>query len=129
VNRVLLVDDERATTESWAQAFTERGYTVMRAASGAEALALLATNDFDFIISDLHMPGMSGGVLCERMRDNPAVHEAIFILVSGELTPPAFVRYDGYFRKPVDPDQLFAAMQRMIGNTGKSRANYPGKLR
>ncbi|SEK13359.1 response regulator [Paraburkholderia diazotrophica] len=117
MERALLVDDEPSTLDAWANAFLQAGYEVLTAADGFEALELLHSSAVDYVIADLRMPRMSGGVLCERMRDDASIADAIFILVSGELTPPAFVRYDGYFRKPLDLAALFETMRRLRFST------------
>lgn len=117
MERALLVDDEPSTLDAWASAFMHAGYEILTAADGVEALRLLRASRVDYVIADLRMPRMSGGVLCERMRDDATSADAIFILVSGELTPPAFVRYDAYFRKPLDLTALFETMHRLRFST------------
>jgi two-component system, OmpR family, response regulator ChvI len=91
----------------------QEGYNVLSAPDGEAAWNILKTTPVDAVVSDLRMPGMSGGLLCERMRDIPSLADRIFILVSGELTPPAFVRYDCYLRKPLDFQALFEALGRL----------------
>jgi PAS domain S-box-containing protein len=59
--RVLLVDDEEALRELLAQNLEDRGYHVLVAAGGEEALALLAGGEAaDVLVTDLSMPGMNG---------------------------------------------------------------------
>jgi len=123
MERALLVDDEPATLDAWAAAFQQAGYEILTAHDGVEAFELLRTTAVDYVIADLRMPRMSGGVLCERMRDDAVIADAIFILVSGELTPPAFVRYDGYFRKPLDLAALFETMQRLRSSSERAHRN------
>lgn len=120
MERALLVDDEPATLDAWTTAFQQAGYEILTAHDGVEAFDLLRTAKVDYVIADLRMPRMSGGVLCERMRDDATIADAIFILVSGELTPPAFVRYDGYFRKPLDMTALFETMQRLRSSSERA---------
>jgi two-component system, OmpR family, response regulator ChvI len=120
MERALLVDDEASTLDAWATAFQQAGYEILTARDGIEAFEVLRTATVDYVIADLRMPRMSGGVLCERMRDDTTIADAIFILVSGELTPPAFVRYDGYFRKPLDLTALFETMHRLRSSTERA---------
>jgi two-component system response regulator ChvI len=112
---VLLVDDDSATLVAWSEACAQAGYDVLTAADSEAAWNILTTMHVDAVVSDLRMPRMSGGLLCERMREHRLLADRIFILVSGELTPPAFVRYDCYMRKPLDFGALFAALRRLIG--------------
>lgn len=110
---VLLVDDDSGTLAAWTEGCVQEGYNVLSASDGETAWNVLTTMHVDAVVSDLRMPGMSGGVLCERLREAPWLADKIFILVSGELTPPAFVRYDCYLRKPLDFQELFAALHRL----------------
>nr|WP_294512370.1 PAS domain-containing protein [uncultured Rhodopila sp.] len=76
--RVLLVDDEEALRELLAQNLEDRGYGVLTAAGGEEALALLAAGDaVDVLVTDLSMPGMNGIALIRAAQtvraDLPAV--------------------------------------------------------
>jgi PAS domain S-box-containing protein len=59
--RVLLVDDENVVREVLAEQLEDAGYSVLVAASGTEALALLAAGEaVDALVTDLTMPGMGG---------------------------------------------------------------------
>jgi hypothetical protein len=53
-------------------------------------------------------------VLCHHVRNEQNLAEIVFILVSGEPSPPAFVYYDGFLRKPLDPTDLLSAMDRLL---------------
>lgn len=57
---LLLVDDEPSVLTALGRVFHEDGYRLLTAASGAEALRLLAENDVQVILSDQRMPGMTG---------------------------------------------------------------------
>ena len=58
---ILLVDDDDDVRETSADMLQELGYTVVQASSGKEALALLDDiPDFDVMVTDVRMPGMSG---------------------------------------------------------------------
>jgi CheY-like chemotaxis protein len=60
------------------------------------------------------MPKMSGSALCHHVRNAPGLAGTIFILVSAESSPPAFVQYDSFLRKPVDVPELLATMRRLL---------------
>ena len=66
------------------------------------------------VVADWRMPVMSGSVLCYHVRNEQSLAEIVFILVSGEPSPPAFVYYDGFLRKPLDPSELLSAMDRLL---------------
>ncbi len=58
--RILVVDDDDSLRRVTQVQLEEEGYTVMTAASGEEARAILTRNPQDLVITDLSMPGMSG---------------------------------------------------------------------
>ncbi len=58
--RLLVVDDDELVRHSTADLLTDHGCIVVQAASAADALGLLETSDFDLLVTDLVMPGMSG---------------------------------------------------------------------
>jgi DNA-binding NtrC family response regulator len=82
--RVLIVDDEAELRETLAERMTVRGLTVATAASGAEALEILAERDFDAVVLDLAMPGLDGIETLRRMLAiNPDLQ---VILLTGQAT-------------------------------------------
>ena len=67
--RILIVDDEPTVLETLADTLTEDGHTVLSAASGRDALALLDGGErVDLVITDLGMPGMTGWELARALR-------------------------------------------------------------
>ena len=67
---ILLVDDETAVRAFGARALSQRGYKVIEAASGLEALEYLSDETFavDLVVSDVVMPEMDGPTLLKEMR-------------------------------------------------------------
>ncbi len=98
----LLVDDEELVRTSTAYMLTELGYCVIEAASGEEALRLLDTGQqFDLLVTDHLMPGISGTDLARRV-SNSRPGTAI-LLVSGyaelDQLDPSLARLAKPFRK------------------------------
>jgi CheY-like chemotaxis protein len=127
VTDVLVVDDDDETREAWADAFLANGFSVHSAADGFAAWQMLENAVIPVVVADLRMPRMSGGVLCERLRENSRLSDTVFIFVSGELTPPAFVRYDCYLRKPVVMEELFSIIDRLLHHSGRHFGTPPAK--
>ena len=65
---VLLVDDEELVRAGTADMLADMGHSVVQAASGAQALRLLAAGGFDLLVSDYLMPGMTGIELAAEAR-------------------------------------------------------------
>jgi CheY-like chemotaxis protein len=111
---VLLVDDDVETLDAWQGVCEAHGYATCLAEDGRAALDMLRERDVDVVVADWRMPVMSGSVLCHHVRNEQNLAEIVFILVSGEPSPPAFVYYDGFLRKPLDPTDLLSAMDRLL---------------
>ena len=77
---VLLIDDEEGLRRALVTFLKRRGMEVTAVEDGGDALRVLRRQRFDVIVSDVRMPGMSGGEFLERLRrDHPRmVHRLIF---------------------------------------------------
>ncbi|MFV0279681.1 MAG: cell cycle histidine kinase CckA [Rhodoblastus sp.] len=78
---ILLVEDEEAVRAFGSRALAARGYTVLEAASGAEALEVVAENDgkVDLIVSDVVMPEMDGPTMFGELRKRGIKAKVIFV--------------------------------------------------
>src|ERR1700722_11199863 len=81
-HRVLLVDDDEPVREMMGMTLDSKGFDVTRAANVTEALKFIATESFDVLITDLHMPNPSDGfaVVAAMRQTQP---EALTLVVSG----------------------------------------------
>ncbi|RZF26242.1 response regulator [Paraburkholderia sp. UYCP14C] len=113
---VLLVDDDVETLAAWSATCVADGFEVRSASDGQSALRMFIESPVDVVVADWRMPVMSGSELCHRLRTLPNLADAAFILVSGEPSPPAFVAYDGFLRKPVDGQLLLTTMRRLLAD-------------
>ena len=68
IQRVLIVDDDPLSREFLVEAVGSLGFTVDKAASGKEALAMIANRVPDLVLSDLRMPEMSGLEVVDRAK-------------------------------------------------------------
>ncbi len=102
---------------------TRWGYDVTEAASGDEALALCLGQDFDIVLSDWMMPGMSGLEFCKAFRDLPREGYGYFILLTSksektEVADGLENGADDFLTKPVSADELRARLragERILG--------------
>ncbi len=78
---ILLVDDEEHVSAALARLLRRDGYTILRASSGQEGLALLAKNQVGVIIADQRMPGMTGTEFLTKVRER--FPDTVRIVLSG----------------------------------------------
>ncbi|MDO9631965.1 MAG: response regulator [Humidesulfovibrio sp.] len=106
---ILLVDDENDFVETMVKRFGIRKMAIDSAKSGQEALAALATKDYDVIILDVRMPGMDGLETLKLIRERAPLTEVI--MLTGHASLEAGMQgmnlgaYD-YVLKPADFDDL-----------------------
>jgi two-component system, sensor histidine kinase SagS len=80
--RILLVDDDAAERSHVTARLEEGGYAVTAAASGSEGLALLRDGQFDAVVLDLVMPGMSGLEVLRAARADERLAVLPFVVLS-----------------------------------------------
>jgi two-component system, response regulator len=119
---ILLIDDNDDDVEATLRAFkrTNLKNTFMRAATGAEAIALLRDRKIHpgLILLDLNMPGLDGRrVLAILKSDNELRKIPVVVLTTSsderDIEECYQLGANTYIQKPVDLDGLFAAIQRL----------------
>lgn len=80
---ILVVDDTADSREQMERFLERTGHTVRTAADGMSALEFLDANDVDLILLDLHMPGMNGFQVLDRLRERGILAHTPVIIVSG----------------------------------------------
>ncbi len=107
--KIMLVDDEERYLSTTSRLLERRGYDVVTASSGAEALDKLESSVIHVVILDVKMPGMDGMEILQAIkRDFPLVE---VIMLTGHGTLELAVEglkagAVGYFVKPADIDEL-----------------------
>jgi DNA-binding response OmpR family regulator len=111
--RVLIVDDQCDNRELLAVILASEHYVVVCAASGEEALDIVAREPPDLVLLDIMMPGKNGYQVVVELKANPATKKIPVIMVSaldGEKVRELArnVGADGFLTKPVDHAVLCA---------------------
>ncbi len=68
LRKVLVVDDDPVVTRSFDRVLSSKGYAVVTARNGEEALNKIATEDYDVVYTDIRMPGMDGIEVAEHIK-------------------------------------------------------------
>ncbi|HKP96800.1 MAG TPA: sigma-54 dependent transcriptional regulator [Fibrobacteria bacterium] len=128
---ILIVDDEKITAFYLKDILTAAHYDVHLAQNGEEALEQLGARKFSLIITDLVMPGIDGFALVRRVKQmQPEL--PVFILTahgSYDVARKAqTIGADDYLLKPVNPDQLHAALAKTFEKGTRVKAGPLAKL-
>jgi len=101
----MIVDDELSIRTLLNRAFSKKGYDVITAESGEEALEILNKDNIQVMFLDLKLPGINGIDLCRQIRIDNSI--ACIYAMTGfgslfELSDCRDAGFDDYFLKPVD---------------------------
>jgi len=110
--RLLIVDDNATSCRTLCQQAVAWGLTPRAVASGADALGVLAREQFDLVLADLEMPEMSGAELAAQIRrDHATTRLPIAMLMSpGCPRPAAELAIAGVVSKPVKAAALYDSL-------------------
>lgn len=124
--KILIVDDSVTIRKLVEDAFEKRGYRVIGAASGEEALDITLREHPDLVISDISMPGMDGWDLCSQVRKNPYTSFIPFVFLSAKAEAPDRIKglqmgADDYITKPFDMTELVARVEMIFNRMVKAQ--------
>jgi CheY-like chemotaxis protein len=119
VKKILVADDETHILHVVSLKLKNAGYTVLTARDGQEALDLAQQERPDLIITDYHMPQLSGLELCQRLKQDPKTSHipAIMLTARGYHLEPKDTQQSGILRmlsKPFSPRQLLTAVTEIL---------------
>jgi adenylate cyclase len=109
---ILVVDDQPANLRLLDAVLSPRGYRVVHATSGEQALELLPSSGVDLVLLDIVMPGIDGYEVCRRIRSAPetAFLPVVMITASGHQEKKRAIEAgaDDFVSKPFDQSELLA---------------------
>ena len=124
--RVLVVDDHPVSRRALRLVLEAADALVTEAPGGSAALAQLAVEPFDLVLTDLHMPLVDGREMTRRLRGHDGPNRGAPVIgVSGDGDDPAAradAGLDGWVMKPVEPAALFAAIDAALSARPELRA-------
>jgi DNA-binding NtrC family response regulator len=124
--RLLVVDDDRAMREMLTSLFKERGLGVEEAPSADAALARASEQEFDVVLSDVRMPGLSGVELVGQLRKlrpgTPVVLMTAFGSIDSAVEAMRTGAFD-YLTKPFEPDAVILAVERALAHRALALEN------
>jgi CheY-like chemotaxis protein len=109
LKRVLVVDDDPVVAKSFDRVLSNKGYAVITAASGDEALKKLAAEEYDVVYTDIRMPGMDGIEVAEHIKGRKPWLPVVIVTGYGSsenLARAKAAGVDTVLHKPLSPAMI-----------------------
>ena len=126
---ILIAEDEDIVRETLAEEFSDRGFEVLEASDGLEALRLAREKKPDLLLTDLKMPGLDGMELVEKLaQELPMILMTAYGTVSNAVTAMERGAFS-FVEKPIDWQHLFALVEKALQHGALKRENRDLKER
>ena len=124
---ILVADDESHILHVVSLKLKNAGYRVLTARDGQEALEMAQQEKPDLLITDYHMPQLSGIELCRKLKQDPATTNipAIMLTARGYSLEPADTEQSGILRmlsKPFSPRHLLTTVNEVLEGKVEGKA-------
>jgi len=117
--RILCVDDEPANLKLFEAALTPRGYEVIKAKNGEEALERIKGQEVDLILLDVMMPKIDGFEVCKKIRENPLTQIIPVVMITALADKESRIKglekgANDFLAKPVDISELMVRVKNLL---------------
>jgi len=118
LSKILVVDDTPANIKLLEAVLQPRGYDVLTAQSGEQALETVATEQPDLVLLDIVMPGIDGYEVCRRLRADPSTQVLPIVMITASGAEQKIKALesgaDDFVTKPFDKSELLARVSSLL---------------
>lgn len=117
LRKVLVVDDDPVVGQSFKRVLSGKGYAVITAEDGYDALAKLQAGNYDVVFTDLRMPGMNGLDVAEQIKARQPWTPVVIVTGYGSRRSEERARAAGvsdFLHKPLSPEMIEDSTQRAL---------------
>ncbi len=124
--KILIVDDDARVLDLLRITLTGRGFEVVVAASGEEALRRILSAQPDLVVMNTRLPGSDGLKILDEIRNTSGLAGLPVVLISSDATSGAKLQgfrhgADDYVSKPFSPRELILRIRKILDRVGESR--------
>lgn len=128
--KILVVDDNLDVIKMVGLLLQTRGYEIIAAQSGTQALAKAQSENPDLIILDIMMPDMDGYEVCRRLRADPTMANLPILMFTAKSGTTDKVTgfqagADDFLTKPIHPDELMSRVETALMRSARRAAQEP----
>ncbi|MBI5922767.1 MAG: response regulator [Betaproteobacteria bacterium] len=112
LTKILVVDDDPVVSKSFDRVLANKGYAVISASNGEEALSKLKNEHYDLVFTDIKMPGISGLEVAEQVKASQPWLPVVIVTGYGSDAYEARAAAAGvseFLRKPLSPEMIEAS--------------------
>ena len=119
MSKILIAEDNATNRELFRELLEARGYTVVEACDGPEALRMIEQAQPDILLLDIGMPVLDGFAVVRAIRENPRVAALPVLAVTayamqGDRERILSSGFDGYLSKPINAKSLAEELERLL---------------
>jgi len=119
MRKVLIAEDNAVNRELLRELLETRGYTVLEACDGQEALHMIDQAQPDILLLDIGMPVLDGFAVVRKIRENPHLAKLPVVAVTAyamqdDREKILNSKFDGYLSKPIDARSLMEELDRLL---------------
>jgi two-component system cell cycle response regulator DivK len=119
MTKILIAEDNAVNRELLRELLEVRGYTVVEACDGDEALRMIEQTQPDLLLLDIGMPVLDGFAVVRKIRQNPRFASLPVVAVTayamqGDREKILNSQFDGYLSKPVNSRSLAEELDRLL---------------
>ena len=125
-NNILIVEDEETSARTLEKFLSQKGMAVQAVFTGEDGLAACDRFDFDAVLLDYRLPGISGEEVFARLKTDHPLVPVIFMTAYGEVERAVRLLKMGafyYLTKPVELEELLHLIREAVAKSGLSREN------
>jgi len=116
---ILMVEDSQTSRKVISMLLGRKGYTIIEAKTGGEALQRSEEGIPDLVLLDVMLPDMSGYEVLSRMRQNQKMADVPVVMLTGKSNPSDRLKglhhgSNEYLTKPFDPAKLLAVLEKYL---------------
>ncbi len=130
-NQLLIIDDDAGLTEMLGEYLAAEGISLTAARTGTQGLRDAERNDYDLIILDVMLPGLSGFEVLSQLRESGSRTPILMLTARGDDVDRIVgleMGADDYLPKPFNPRELIARIKAVLRRSSAEPTDDPGDV-